>query len=285
MTTLDAPTPRSPLTREQVTAALDRRGLSGQVHVLPVCESTNATAAELVAGSWATGAVGTVDQPWLLVTAEEQTRGRGRLDRRWSAPAGSGLLFTLALAVPTGTPPSVTGWLPLLAGMAVVATSREVGVAATLKWPNDVVIGEEPRKLAGILVERVGDWALVGVGLNVDLTSGEAPVPAATSLLVEGATADLDRSTLLAAVVARIVSRWRHLLQSGSAHRSGLRDEYLENCSTLGREIQVKRLGADDLRGKASDIDADGHLVVVGAQTGSKVRVTVGDVVHLRSAG
>ncbi len=284
MTTPDVPTPRSPLTRERVTAALDRRGVSGPVHLLPVCESTNATAAQLVGASQSGDTRGPGGDAWLLVAAEEQTHGRGRLDRRWSAPAGSGLLLTLAVAVPTGTPPSVIGWLPLIAGMAVAAAARDVGVPAMVKWPNDVVVGEEPRKLAGILVELVGGWALVGIGLNVDLTPTEAPVPTATSLVIEGASVELDRAALLAALVAGVLARWRQLLAASSAVRSGLRDEYLECCSTLGRRVQVKRLGVDDLSGKAVDIDPDGHLVVEGSPTGARVAVTVGDVLHLRSA-
>lgn len=123
-------------------------------------DSTNARARDLAA----TGAPhGT------LVTAAEQTAGRGRQGRRWSAPAGASLLSSLVLRDP---PPL----LPLAAGIAVAEAAEAAGAArAAVKWPNDVLL--EGRKLAGILVEgRPQDgWAVLGIGINVAVRPAELP--------------------------------------------------------------------------------------------------------------
>ena len=108
---------------------------------------------------------------------------------------------------PADVPPTRLGWLPLLTGVAVAAAVRdEAGVPASLKWPNDVLVGE--RKLAGILAEAHGDAIVVGVGLNVTLSQAELPVPTATSLLIEDA-ASTDRAALLAAILTELARRYR----------------------------------------------------------------------------
>ena len=114
---------------------------------------------------------------------EDQTGGRGRLDREWVAPKGSGLAASVLLR-PTSVPLHRWGWLPLLTGVAVADAVADLGIRAKLKWPNDVEV--DGRKLAGILVEAVstpdGMAAVVGVGLNVAMTAEQLPVPHATSL-------------------------------------------------------------------------------------------------------
>src|SRR6202044_1415756 len=126
-----------------------------------------------------------------VLAAEEQTAGRGRGGRTWVSRPGASLTFSVLLR-PVTVPPSSRGWLPLLTGVAVAAGVRSAsGVAAGLKWPNDVLVGD--RKLAGILAEQStdGDTVVVGVGLNVATEERELPVSPtglpATSLLVEGA--------------------------------------------------------------------------------------------------
>lgn len=140
-------------------------GLWRDVTVVPQTGSTNA---DLLAEARAGAAEG------LVLVAEEQTAGRGRLGRSWSAPPGAGLIFSVLLR-PAGVPPTRLGWLPLLTGVAVASAVRDqTGLPASLKWPNDVLVGE--RKLAGILAEAHGDAVVVGVGLNITLTQAELPV-------------------------------------------------------------------------------------------------------------
>ena len=116
----------------------------------------------------------------LVLAAEEQTAGRGRLGRTWLSPPRAALTFSVLLR-PAGVPPARRGWLPLLAGVATATAVRHVsGLDARLKWPNDLLLG--PRKLAGILAEQSGDAVIVGIGVNVSAARAELPVTAAAAL-------------------------------------------------------------------------------------------------------
>jgi len=250
-------------------------------HVVAESPSTNAVVAARAREGAAEG---------LVVVAEHQTAGRGRLGRTWETPARAALTFSL-LVTPDEVPTQRWPWLPLLAGLAVVDGLHGVaGVRATLKWPNDVLVEErgEPRKAAGILVERLerrhGDGgpvavAVVGVGINVSSTREELPVPTATSLALAGA-ASLDRSALLLAVLVAFSARydaWR------AASGEGPRASYLAACSTLGRRVRVELPGGGVLDGRAVDVDTQGRLVVDDG-TGRRV-LGAGDVVHVRPGG
>ena len=116
----------------------------------------------------------------LVLAAEEQAAGRGRLGRTWLSPPRAALTFSVLLR-PAGVPPAQRGWLPLLAGVATATAVRHVsGLDARLKWPNDLLIG--PRKLAGILAEQSGDAVIVGIGVNVSAARAELPVTGAAAL-------------------------------------------------------------------------------------------------------
>jgi BirA family biotin operon repressor/biotin-[acetyl-CoA-carboxylase] ligase len=248
--------------RPPVTAG----GLWRDVTVVPQTGSTNADLLERARAGAAEG---------LVLVAEEQTAGRGRLGRTWSAPAGAALTFSVLLR-PAGVPPTRLGWLPLLTGVAVAAAVRDqAGVPASLKWPNDVLVGE--RKLAGILAEAHGDAVVVGVGLNVTLSRAELPVPTATSLLIEDA-ASTDRAALLAAILTELAQRYRTWRAGPDAPE--LRADYLRWSATVGREVRVELPGGAQLSGTAEDVDEVGRLVV--RAPGHLVRVGAGDVVHVR---
>jgi BirA family transcriptional regulator, biotin operon repressor / biotin---[acetyl-CoA-carboxylase] ligase len=218
-----------------------------------------------------------------VLVAEEQTAGRGRLDRRWSAPARSGLFFSVLLR-PAAVPVERWGWLPLLAGVAMAtAVSRIAGVDTALKWPNDLLVtvdGEE-RKAAGILAERVaGAGVVVGIGLNVTLRTDELPVPAAGSLALAGA-AVTDRDPLLRAVLRSLAEwyvKWREV--GGDPDACRLRGTYAAGCATLGREIRAFMPGGREVTGTAVSIDDEGRLVV--RTQSDEVLVDAGDVVHVR---
>jgi BirA family biotin operon repressor/biotin-[acetyl-CoA-carboxylase] ligase len=217
--------------------------------------------------------------PGDVLVADLQTAGRGRLGRRWQAPARS------SLAVSVLVEPDVRrerwGWLPLLTGVAVAtAVERVSGVTATLKWPNDVRVGE--RKLAGLLAEAVPDAAgtphavVLGIGLNTTLTEAERPVPEATSLLLEGATVN-DRTPVLAEVLRRLAAQLTAFTQAGGdAAAAGLADAYAARCATLGTHVRVELPGGQAREGVADRIDEDGRLVVGGEP------VSAGDVTSLR---
>ncbi|WP_328553774.1 MULTISPECIES: biotin--[acetyl-CoA-carboxylase] ligase [unclassified Streptomyces] len=220
-----------------------------------------------------------------VLVAEEQNAGRGRLDRQWTAPARSGLFFSVVLK-PTGVPVQRWGWLPLLTGVAVAtALSRSAGVDTALKWPNDLLVtvdGEE-RKTGGILAERAGtDAVVVGIGINVSLRADELPVPGAGSLALAGAVST-DRDTVLRAVLRSLeqwYGRWRDA--AGDPVASGLQETYAAGCATLGRTVRAELPGGRSIVGEAVAVDGDGRLVIA-TQDGVQEPVGAGDVVHLRA--
>ena len=215
----------------------------------------------------------------LVLVAERQTAGRGRLDRTWTAPAGTGLTFSVLLR--PAVAPSRLGWLPLLTGLAVAeALTETAGVGARVKWPNDVMVGD--RKLAGVLAERRADGAVVvGVGLNVGLAEADLPVPTATSLLIEAARTTV-RGEILTAVLDVLAARYRAWTEAeGDPDASGVRQAYVVRCATIGRTVRVE-LADGLLEGDAVGVDPDGCLRINDLAAGTEHRIAAGDVVHVR---
>ncbi|MBV1945509.1 biotin--[acetyl-CoA-carboxylase] ligase [Streptomyces sp. BV129] len=270
---------RPPLNATALRRALVQEG--GLWSSVDVVQRTGSTNSDLVARA----SSGTAEEGAVLI-AEEQTAGRGRLDRRWTAPPRSGLFFSVLLR-PAEVPLERWGWLPLLTGVAVATgLSRAAGVDTALKWPNDllVTVGGEERKAGGILAERAGeDGVVVGVGLNVTLRADELPVPGAGSLLLADSVST-DRDTLLRSVLRSLETwydRWR--AAGGDPVTSTLQETYAAGCATLGREVRAELPGDRDLVGEAVAVDGDGRLVIATPQ-GTREAVGAGDIVHLRPA-
>ncbi|MFI2372901.1 biotin--[acetyl-CoA-carboxylase] ligase [Streptomyces sp. NPDC018833] len=222
-----------------------------------------------------------------VLVAEEQTAGRGRLDRSWIAPPRSGLFFSVLLRPGDEVPVERWGWLPLLAGVAAATgLARAAGTDMSLKWPNDllVTVGGEERKAGGILAERAGDDAVVlGIGVNVSLRADELPVPTAGSLALANAVST-DRDPLLRAVLRSLeqwYDRWR--AAGGDPGASGVQEAYAAGSATLGRTVRAELPGGRSVRGEAVAVDGDGRVVLV-AEDGERVAVSAGDIVHLRAA-
>ncbi|MFI6035165.1 biotin--[acetyl-CoA-carboxylase] ligase [Streptomyces sp. NPDC051315] len=274
----------SDLDRPPLNAVALRRGLvreGGLWRDVQVVQRTGSTNSDLVA----LAAAGKADEGAVLV-AEEQTAARGRLDRRWTAPARSGLFFSVLLR-PAEVPVERWGWLPLLAGVAVATgLSRAAGVDTALKWPNDllVTVGGEERKAGGILAERAGaDGVVLGLGVNVSLRADELPVPQAGSLALAGAVST-DRDPLLRAVLRSLeewYGRWR--AAGGDPAASGLQETYAAGCATLGRVVRAELPGERSVVGEAVAVDGDGRLVIA-TEDGVQEPVGAGDIVHLRPA-
>ena len=139
----------------------------------------------------------------LIVMAERQTAGRGRRGAAWFSPAGESLAFSI-LVRPT-EPKALWPRLALAAGLAVAEAVETFGLSAGIKWPNDVWIGQ--RKVAGILVEAAADFAVVGIGLNVNPTSFPPEVSQiATSLSLE-ASQVFSRAEVLGAIIRQFSVR------------------------------------------------------------------------------
>jgi BirA family transcriptional regulator, biotin operon repressor / biotin---[acetyl-CoA-carboxylase] ligase len=199
-----------------------------------------------------------------LVTAAEQTAGRGRQGRRWSAPAHSALLMSLVLRSP---PPL----LPLIAALAVCDI---VGDRAQIKWPNDIVLvrGDRLAKLAGILAEGRPQegWAVLGIGVNVAVRVADLPDELHDSAATLGqAAADVEPALqrLLRALSRRLVQDDDATLQA-----------WRERDALRGREVSWS-----SGRGRAQGIDGAGRLVVSLAG-GGRATLDAGEV-HLLSGG
>jgi BirA family biotin operon repressor/biotin-[acetyl-CoA-carboxylase] ligase len=266
---------RPPLDAAALTSALTREGsVWRRVEVLPEAGSTNALVAERARAG---------EAPGLVLVAEHQTAGRGRLDRTWVTPDRAALTFSMLLE-PVGVPAARWPWLPLLVGIAVAEAVRRVAeVDASLKWPNDVLVGD--RKLAGILLERVerpdqNPAAVLGVGLNVSAGADELPVATATSLRLEGART-LDRSVLLRELLRTLEALFLQWRSERGDPSGGLQPSYVRRCATLGRRVRVDLPTGEALHGEAVGIDPDGRLQVRTA-TGTRT-LGAGDVVHVRA--
>lgn len=278
-----APDDRRPLDAANLRRAVVRPG--GFWHAIDIVDRTGSTNADLLARAIQGAPEG------LVLAAEEQSAGRGRMGRTWVSPPRAALTFSL-LVRPAAVRPAGRGWLSLLTGVAVAsAVTAVTGIDVRLKWPNDLLAG--PAKLGGILAEAVGDAAsdavVVGVGLNVSTEPAELPPPgpapdgalAATSLRILG-SAHLDREPLLIAILAgfeRWYQAWRQA--GGDPERCGLRAEYTRLSGTIGRRVRAELPGGQVLSGLAVGVDPDGRLLV-GASPGAELPVAAGDVVHLR---
>lgn len=218
------------------------------------------------------------DEPeGLIVVAESQRGGRGRLDRGWVSPPQAGLTFSVLLRPTVAR--EIWGWLPLLAGLAVTrAVAKVAEVDAAVKWPNDVLVGANRRKVAGVLAEVAGSAVVIGIGVNVTTSRDELPGPQATSIALEGA-GSTDRLPLLVAVLRALAEDYRRWLD-GFDVRGG----YLQLSDTVGRAVRVAYPDGSELVGAAVDIDEVGRLVIAGAD-GTTTAVSAGDVTHVRQAG
>jgi BirA family biotin operon repressor/biotin-[acetyl-CoA-carboxylase] ligase len=224
---------------------------------LRVTDSTNERARELAIAQAPHGT---------LVTAAEQSAGRGRQGRRWSAPAGSSILMSLILR-------PAPRLLPL---MAAVAVCDVAGGNAAIKWPNDVVVpsgtGGGLAKLAGILVEARPQegWAVLGIGLNVAVRIEQLPA----ELQPLAASMGLAPEALEDALARLLVALERRL---GEDDEAALR-AWRERDALRGREIAWA--GG---RGRAAGIDGDGRLIVE-LESGGQTTIGAGEV-HLERVG
>ncbi|MSX99958.1 MAG: biotin--[acetyl-CoA-carboxylase] ligase [Actinobacteria bacterium] len=249
--------PRAPLNKSIIDGKISQYW---RVSVVDLTASTQNDLADLVNSS--------VAKSGELIAAEFQSAGRGRLDRTFEAPRQSALLFSFYLQPKRSR--SDWSFVSFLAAIAMQEVISETSSATiTLKWPNDILIGD--KKVAGLLAQQIGDGVIVGIGLNVSMSESELPVPTATSLALVGSNY-LDRNLLLIDFLNRfesIYSEW----ESGA----NFLDKYRQISSTIGCQVRVEVLGRDPIEGEAVAISAQGALILRDG-----FEVNVGDVVHLR---
>jgi len=258
---------REPLEREALHEALVTPGSPWTgVDLHAELGSTNAEAARLA-------------RPWHVVVTDHQQAGRGRMGRSWETPARASV--TLSVLVPA--PEHGRGWVPLLTGLAVQRAIEEVtGLAAPLKWPNDVLLAADgDRKVCGVLCELQPTGVVVGLGINVSQAREELPVDTATSLALAGAP-DVDRQALVVAVLGQLAAV-HAALTGGGGGREAAHAAYRKACTTIGSEVDLHVGGAAPRRVVAVGVDDEGRLVVRAGD--SEYAVAAGDVVHVRPAG
>jgi BirA family biotin operon repressor/biotin-[acetyl-CoA-carboxylase] ligase len=203
----------------------------------------------------------------VVVLAERQTSGRGRLGRSWASPAGAGIYASVVLR----PPPAVAKLLTIAAGVAVVeGIAAATGLVAYVKWPNDVHVSG--RKLAGILAEGAPSHVIVGIGINVLPAAYPSDVAARATSIETELGRPVDRGLVLAECLAALAMRYRELHDDGQAVVDAWRQRA---APVLGRRVEWESAGQRQI-GLAENIDDDGALVVkVGAQT---LRIRSGEV-------
>lgn len=257
------------LDAELVMAGLRTKIVGRKVRFYPSVGSTNVIARTMAAGEADEG---------LMILADEQTAGRGRLGRRWDAPAGSSILMSILFR--PDLPASDAHLLTMVVSLAAIDGIGEVaGLQATLKWPNDVLIGS--RKVGGVLTESsfIGerlDYAAVGLGLNVNFDPADVAgiPPTATSLMVSLGR-PVDRLALVRAILTATDRRYQ-ALKAGHSPRA----EWARNLTTIGRRVRVT-WSRGVVEGVAEGVNRLGGLLV-RRDDGSAAEIAVGDVTLLR---
>ncbi|MEE9236272.1 MAG: biotin--[acetyl-CoA-carboxylase] ligase [Thermoplasmata archaeon] len=226
-----------------------------------VVDSTNEVAKELVAEAVA---------PWTVVVAEKQVEGRGRSGRAWVSPRG-GLYLSVIVQEDLQRLPMIS----LTAGVAVVDTLRDQALKATIKWPNDVLIGGA--KVAGVLVEGIVGpqtyWAIVGIGVNSDFALEALPrqIRENATTLRHELGGRVDNELLLQSILDSFQSSY-----PAPGEERSVVARYNEVCSTLGKEVRVET-NRGIVNGKAVEVGASGFLMLE-TKNGQRMELAEGSI-------
>lgn len=262
--------PFEPLDEARLASELAPAGL--HVLCLPQVDSTNTRLAALAAAGAPHGT---------LLAAEWQTAGRGRRGRDWQGILGAGLTFSLLWRFER--PASALSGLSLAVGVALVRAKRALGAAGVgLKWPNDVLVGED--KLAGILIELTGDMlgptaAVIGIGINVragEALSERVGLPVAD--LEAACGRRLDRNAVLVEVARALADVLRVFEREGFA---AFRDEWASLHLWQDAPVAVHEPDGHVMLGRAAGVDAQGALLL---DTGAGLKPILSGDVSLRRA-
>jgi BirA family biotin operon repressor/biotin-[acetyl-CoA-carboxylase] ligase len=235
--------------------------------------STNTELARLAAEGAAEG---------LAIVADEQTAGRGRLQRGWSSPKGAGLYFSILLR-----PETPQEHWPLITFMAALAVgdalSEASGVQTDIKWPNDLLSGE--RKICGILAEAIDTPArravIVGIGINLTRDAFPGELADVATSVSQASGRQPERESILAALL-RALSRWYSLLQEPAGREKIVAAWSNRSSYATGKPVQVSN-GDEMWQGTTCGVEHDGALRLSTA-SGEIRLVRAGDV-SVRSSG
>ncbi len=251
----------------QIRPLLTSSRMGRKIEYFDEIDSTNTVAARLARKGAEEG---------VAVIAERQYQGRGRLGRSWFSPSFLNLYISFILRPPV--PPSVAPQLSLVAGLAVAMAVEEEGAeGVTIKWPNDILVGD--RKLAGILTETEAEadrvrWVVVGIGANLNCTRSQFPAQLrgqATSLRI-AVGRKVDRCRFTARLCGAVDGCYGSFLKGGFG---AIRRQWQRRAYLTGREVVVESLG-ERVGGRVQGVDSEGALLVDSG--GARRRILSGDV-------
>jgi BirA family transcriptional regulator, biotin operon repressor / biotin---[acetyl-CoA-carboxylase] ligase len=267
------------LQAEAIRSSLTTQRLGRTLQLFEEVDSTNSTAVALAQDGAVDGTV---------VIAEKQTAGKGRLGRNWYSPARDGLYCSIVLRPEAGQAEQFwnqSTWVPLMSAVAAVqAIEKITGLQVGVKWPNDLLIGEQ--KVAGLLCESSArepgsnSFLILGIGLNVNMQQKDFPPELqdrATSLTVATGR-PIDKTQMLCCLLRELEQVLDDLK---SARPADLVERYTARCVTVGRRVRIEG-GKGRLEGLAQSIGPDGSLRVSRDKDEKIVEVRAGDVIHVR---
>lgn len=255
------------LLEEEILFGLKTKRIGKKVFAYQSVQSTNTIAHQLALSGTPEGTI---------VVAERQTKGRGRMGRRWDSPERVGIYLSVVLF--PDIDPKLAPGISLLTAVALAETIESAGIKGVkIKWPNDVLI--DGKKTAGILTELSAEigkthHVIIGVGINVNSRPGDIPKEfrkQAISLKIASGK-DILRVGLLQNFLVNLENEYRRFKKSGL---KACRKKIIGYSSLLGKEIEVTS-GSEKINGKAVDIDSEGHLVL--ERNGKKIALSAGEV-------
>ena len=252
---------------EEVTSILRTRWMGRPVYYFSEISSTNLYAKQLAEDGAGEG---------LLVVADSQTKGRGRLGRSWATPSGTAIAMTLMLR-PRLLPERIS-MVTLVMGMAVAQACRDLYmIDAGIKWPNDVVV--DGRKLCGILTEMSTEitavnYIVIGTGINANIREFPPELEQTATSLLLCLGHEVNRAQLIAGVMERFEEYYEAFLEAGDL--TPVRERYQELLVNRGRTVQVLQ-PEGDYTGTALGIDERGRLLV-RREDGTVIPVYAGEV-------
>ncbi|WP_297213025.1 MULTISPECIES: biotin--[acetyl-CoA-carboxylase] ligase [Thermodesulfovibrio] len=244
-----------------------------EIFIYDEVESTNSVAYELLKKGYPSGTV---------VIADRQTKGKGRLGRKWISPAGKNLYMSIAVK-PNITPKYATMITLTSVVACTTALRRHTDIAVLIKWPNDMLV--DHKKVGGILSEIKIEGekikaAVVGIGINVNMTEEDIPEEIkdiATSLRI--CKGEEFSRALLAVEIIKEFDKWYQLLEK--KNRKTIIDRWMQLSGTIGRQVKIV-LTEREIIATAEAIDEEGRLIVK-LSDGTYEKISAGDVTLLRA--
>ena len=211
-----------------------------------------------------------VAAPGDVYLAEFQSAGKGRANRNFTSQPGDGVLLSTVIAAHT-QPENRWGWIPLITGVAACAAIfKSTGINAQLKWPNDLMIGDE--KVGGIIAEKINEKVVVGIGINCLQTAENLPAPGATSLQLH-TDEKVDRTKLVIALLESLKS----ISEEWEKKPLPIENKYRQLSATLEQSIRVVLPDGSESTGRAVAISSNGALVLADGR-----ELIAADVTHIR---